>query len=83
MRCIQLSEGGFQVVYIPPWHEVPVIRSCQSPVWIWLVHYLHYITVHGQFKQDRASWTGVSPPHVPGQQEPGHKVPALTQSQHA
>ena len=25
----------------PPWLVVPVIRSCQSPIWIWLVNYLH------------------------------------------
>ena len=34
---VQLSEGGFQVV----WLVVPVLRSCQSPIWIWLVNYLH------------------------------------------
>ena len=40
MSYVQLSEGGFQVVY-PPWLVVPVLRSCQSPIWIWLVNYLH------------------------------------------
>ena len=40
MSCVQLSEGGFQVVF-PTWLVVPVIRSCQSPIWIWLVNYLH------------------------------------------
>ena len=41
MSYVQLSEGGFQVVYVPPWLVVPVLRSCQSPTWIWLVNYLH------------------------------------------
>ena len=31
---------------LPPWLVVPVLRSCQSPTWIWLVNYLHYITLH-------------------------------------
>ena len=26
---------------LPPWLVVPVLRSCQSPIWIWLVNYLH------------------------------------------
>ena len=39
MSYVQLSEGGFQVVY--PLGLVPVLRSCQSPIWIWLVNYLH------------------------------------------
>ena len=37
MSCVQLSDGGFQVV----WLVVPLIRSCQSPIWIWLVNHLH------------------------------------------
>ena len=43
MSCVQLSEGGFRVVYPPGLLPlvVPVIRSCQSPIWIWLVNYLH------------------------------------------
>ena len=37
MSCVQLSEGGFQVVYpLGLWS-----RSCQSPTWIWPVNYLH------------------------------------------
>ena len=35
MSCVQLSEGGFR------WLVAPVIRSCQSPTWIWLVNCLH------------------------------------------
>ena len=45
MSCVQLSEGGCQVVY-PLWLVVPVIRSCQTPIWIWLVNYLH-LQLHG------------------------------------
>ena len=37
MSYLQLSEGGFQVVY----PSVPVLRSCQSPIWIWLENNLH------------------------------------------
>ena len=40
MSSVQLSEGGFQVVY-PPRLVVPVFQSCQSPTRIWLVNYLH------------------------------------------
>ena len=40
MSYVQLSEGGFQVVY-PLGLWPPVLRSCQSPIWIWLVNYLH------------------------------------------
>ena len=36
--CAVLAEGLTQH---PHWLEVPVIRSCQSPVWIWHVNYLH------------------------------------------
>ena len=45
MSCVQLSEGGFQVVY-PLWLVVPVIQSCQTPIWIWLVNHLH-LQLHG------------------------------------
>ena len=40
LRCVQLSEGGIPGG-LPPWLVVPVIRSCQSPIRIWLVNYLH------------------------------------------
>ena len=40
MSCVQLSEGGFPGG-LPPWLVVSVIRSCSSPIWIWLVNYLH------------------------------------------
>ena len=40
MSCVQLSGGGFPGG-LPPWLVVPVIRSCQSPTWIWLVNHLH------------------------------------------
>ena len=40
MSYLQSSEGGFLVV-LPPRLVVPVLRSCQSPIWIWLVDYLH------------------------------------------
>ena len=46
MSCVQLSEGEFPSG-LPPWLLVPVIRSCQSPTWIWLVNYLHlHLHVH-------------------------------------
>ena len=35
------------MVYRPPWLVVPVLRSCQSPKWIWLVNYLH-LHLHGR-----------------------------------
>ena len=28
---------------LPPWLVVPALQSCQSPIWISLVNYLHYI----------------------------------------
>ena len=40
MSYVQLSGGGFPGG-LPPWLVVPVFRSCQSPIWIWLVNYLH------------------------------------------
>ena len=40
MSYVQLSEGGFPGG-LPPRLVVPVLRSCQSPIWIWLVNYLH------------------------------------------
>ena len=42
MSYVQLSEGGFKVPGgLPPRLVVPVLRSCQSPIRIWLVNYLH------------------------------------------
>ena len=38
MSCVQLSEGGF-----PPWHLIPVVWRCLSPVRTRLVEYLHLI----------------------------------------
>ena len=40
MSFVQLSEAGFQVVY-PLGRVVPVIRSCQSPILIWLPAKVH------------------------------------------
>ena len=40
MSYVQLSDGGFPGG-LPPWLVVPVLRSCQSPTWVWLVNYLH------------------------------------------
>ena len=42
MSYVRLSEGGFPGGF-PPWLVVPVLRSCQSPIriWLWLVDYLH------------------------------------------
>ena len=33
MSCVQLSQRG-----LPVWIVVPVIRSCQSPIRMWLVN---------------------------------------------
>ena len=44
MSYMQQSEGGFQVVY-PPRLVVPVLRSCQSPIWMWLVNFLYFIYI--------------------------------------
>ena len=39
-RACPQAPGGFPGG-LPPWLVVPVLRSCQSPIWIWLVNYLH------------------------------------------
>ena len=39
MSYVQLSDGGLPGG-LPPWLVVPVLRSCQSPIRIWLVNYL-------------------------------------------
>ena len=42
MSYVQLSEGGFQVVYpLGLWSRSRSQSRCQSPIWIWLVNYLH------------------------------------------
>ena len=47
MSCAQLPEGGFQVV-CAPWLAIPVIQSCQSPMWTWLlVANYNYIYIVG------------------------------------
>ena len=39
MSYVQLSEGGFQVVYpLGLWSRS---SGVVSPIWIWLVNYLH------------------------------------------
>ena len=40
MSCVQLSEGGFQVVYpLGLWPRSSGV--VKSPIWIWLGNYLH------------------------------------------
>ena len=39
MGYVQLSEGVSR--WFTPLLVVPVLRSCQSPIWIWPVNYLH------------------------------------------
>ena len=56
MSCVQLSEGGFQVVYpLGLWSRSSGSSSCQSPICIWLVNYLH---LHLHNKVDCASPKG-------------------------
>ena len=39
---------------LPPWLVVPVIRSCQSLIWIWLVNHLHlHLHLHLHMKHAR------------------------------
>ena len=42
---------------LPPWLVVPVLRSCQSPIWIWLVNYLHLHLQHRRHPQQRGHAT--------------------------
>ena len=43
---------------VPPWLVVPFLRSCQSPIWTWLVHYLH---LHLHLRQNEQGWRGGFP----------------------
>ena len=48
--CLRGFPGG-----LPPWLVVPVLRSCQSLIWIWLVNYLHlHLLLHSMI------WTMLS-----------------------
>ena len=40
LRALAVVQGGFPGGE-PPWLVVPVVRTCQSPMWTWLVNYLH------------------------------------------
>ena len=59
-RCYTVVGGGFPGG-LPPWLVVPVLRSCQSPIWIWLVNYMNlHLHLH-------CTWLCMSPGADSGQ----------------
>ena len=68
---------------LPPWLVVPVIRSRQSSIWIWLENYLHLhlhprveLRPQGQHRRPAAGYVRQQP-YQPGQQHvPVVLVPA-------
>ena len=55
MSCVQRSEGVSRRFTPLASLVVPVIRSCQSSIWIWLVNYLHYLQEKLFWR--RSSWS--------------------------
>ena len=41
-HACHMHEPGTDARIWTPWLVVPVIRSCQSPIWIWLENYLQF-----------------------------------------